>query len=93
MPVSSLQGSSRCCSARPVSSSESGSFLLPDSIRREHETLGIAGRHYSRFGDALVPVIRDVIGRGTPREVSSAWVDGFWAMIRAVQADPAKAAA
>jgi hemoglobin-like flavoprotein len=55
----------------------------------EHAALGIDGRHYSRFGDALVPILRDSLGFNLPREVSSAWSDTFWSIIRAAQAKQA----
>jgi hemoglobin-like flavoprotein len=55
----------------------------------EHAALGIDGRHYSRFGDALVPILRDSLGINLPREVSSAWSDTFWTIIRAAQAKQA----
>ncbi|HEY5722870.1 MAG TPA: hypothetical protein VIT45_11170 [Allosphingosinicella sp.] len=55
----------------------------------EHASLGIDGRHYSRFGDALVPILRDSLGFNLPREVSSAWSDTFWSIIRAAQAKQA----
>jgi hemoglobin-like flavoprotein len=55
-------------------------------IRLDHSRLRLQGRHYSRFGDALVPVIRDVLGSKLPREIAGAWGDIFWAIIRAVQA-------
>lgn len=51
----------------------------------EHLALGIEGRHYSRFGDALSPVIRDVLGPKVPRAVLAAWGDAFWAIIRTGQ--------
>lgn len=70
-----------------------GAARRAEEILREHEALAIHGRHYSCFGDALVPVIRDVLGRGTPREVTSAWVDAFWATIRAIRSTPMTAAA
>ncbi len=54
---------------------------LHDHVVR-HERNGISGRHYSRFGDALVPVLRDVIGPGLPRSVANAWVDAFWLVIQ-----------
>jgi hypothetical protein len=63
-----------------------GPFREADEIRHEHSSLGIEGRHYSRFGDALVPVIRDILGPNAPREIAGAWCDAFWAMIRDVQA-------
>lgn len=72
---------------------ESGTVRQPEDVLLEHEALGIQGRHYSCFGDALVPVIRDVLGRGTPSDVTGAWVDAFWAMIRAIKSRPARAAA
>lgn len=49
-----------------------------------HRALAISGRHYSRFGDALVPVIRDLLGPRLPVGISSAWSDAFWTIIRAV---------
>jgi hemoglobin-like flavoprotein len=51
---------------------------------RRHEQYGIAGRHYSRFGDALVPVLRDVLGPNLPRGFASAWCDVFWFVIRSI---------
>ena len=52
----------------------------------EQAVLGIDGRHYSRFGDALVPLMRDVLGLSFPAEMAGAWVDTFWALVRAVVA-------
>ena len=60
-----------------------------EAIAPEHESLGIDGRHYSRFGDALVPILRDSLGVNLPRDVSSAWSDTFWTIIRAAQAKQA----
>jgi hemoglobin-like flavoprotein len=62
---------------------ESGQFSGLDEVAAEHRAFDIKGRHYSRFGDALVPVLRDLLGRTAPREVAAAWCDTFWAMIRA----------
>lgn len=61
---------------------------IPDVeiVAREHWSLGIEGRHYSRFGDALVPILLDVLGPNTPREVASAWCDTFWAMVHPLHA-------
>ena len=64
---------------------ESGEMRGLDDLAREHEQLGITGRHYSRFGDALVPVIRDLLSPTVPREVAGAWCDTFWAVVRAGQ--------
>jgi hemoglobin-like flavoprotein len=56
-----------------------------ETAAAEHRALGIDGRHYSRFGDALVPILRDVLGVQVPREIPSAWCDAFWAVVRAIQ--------
>ncbi|WP_129791336.1 hypothetical protein [Sphingosinicella sp. CPCC 101087] len=52
--------------------------------------LGITGRHYSRFGDALVAVLGDVLGPNLPHEVRSVWCDAFWVMVRAMTASEEK---
>jgi hemoglobin-like flavoprotein len=64
---------------------ESGEMRGLADVAGEHEALCITGRHYSRFGDALVPIIRDLLGPTVPREVAGAWCDTFWAVISAAQ--------
>ncbi len=54
------------------------------AIVLQHRALGIEGRHYSRFGDALVPVLRDAVGPRLPGTVTAAWGDAFWSVIRLV---------
>lgn len=71
----------------------SSALLDLDEICFEHSRLRLQGRHYSRYGDALAPVIRDVLGPKLPREVAGAWGDVFWAIFRAVQAPEAGATA
>lgn len=56
-----------------------------NSVAGEHRSAGIDGRHYSRFGDVLVPVLRDVLGPRAPSHVPSTWSDTFWLLIRASQ--------
>jgi hemoglobin-like flavoprotein len=51
----------------------------------EHRALGIDGRHYSRFGDALVPILSDLLGPNVPREVPVAWCDAFWTIVRTIE--------
>ena len=53
--------------------------------RREHRLNGVVGRHYSRFGDALVPVLRDVLGPTYPRATAAAWCDAFWSLVQRMQ--------
>jgi hemoglobin-like flavoprotein len=64
---------------------QSGTVKDAGILKQEHEALAIKGRHYSRFGDALPAVIRDVLGPNVPRSVGAAWGDAFWAIIRTVQ--------
>jgi hemoglobin-like flavoprotein len=60
---------------------ESGELAAAEAIFDEHRALPIDGRHYSRFGDALVPILRDLLGAGVPREVAGTWCDIFWTAI------------
>ena len=64
-----------------------------DGIRDEHQALEIDGRHYSRFGDALVPIVRDVLGASAPRGMAGTWCDAFWAVVRDMEAHEAMASA
>ncbi|HYD13675.1 MAG TPA: hypothetical protein VEC11_12580 [Allosphingosinicella sp.] len=72
---------------------EHGAFGPLSYVSGEHYLLEITGRHYSRFGDALLPVLRDLLGPIPPREVLAAWVDTFWAIINAAEGGRAEAAA
>jgi hemoglobin-like flavoprotein len=58
-------------------------------IPGEHAALQITGRTYSRFGDVLVPILRDVLGANLPGEVPGAWIDVFWSVLRQAAARPA----
>lgn len=71
---------------------EAGTFGPLGYVTGEHYLLDITGRHYSRFGDALIPALRDLLGPIPPREVLSAWCDTFWAIIRAAEGTRAGAA-
>ncbi|MGZ8287512.1 MAG: globin domain-containing protein [Allosphingosinicella sp.] len=55
-----------------------------EAVAAGHRLQGIDGRHYSRFGDALTPVLRDAVGRRLSSEVTAAWGDAFWFVIRLV---------
>ena len=72
---------------------ESGAFGPLGTMNGEHYLLDITGRHYSRYGDALIPVLRDLLGPIPPREVLAAWGDTFWAIIHSAQGRPAAAVA
>jgi hemoglobin-like flavoprotein len=70
---------------------DTGEFADLRNVLAEHRPLKIDGRHYSRFGDALIPVLRDVLGPNVPREVAGAWCDAFWTIVRAAKADAERA--
>ncbi|HET9640865.1 MAG TPA: globin domain-containing protein [Allosphingosinicella sp.] len=55
-----------------------------EAIADRHRLLGIEGRHYSRFGDSLAAVLKDAIGPRLSSEVTAAWGDAFWFVIRLV---------
>ena len=52
-----------------------------DATRRQHQQMDIDGRHYSRFGDALAPVLREVLGVRLARNSPAAWCDAYWYII------------
>ena len=57
----------------------------PEDVGRigaAHRQAGIEGRHYSRFGDALIPVLKDALGPRLPVAMASAWCDAFWLVVR-----------
>ncbi len=58
------------------------------AIAGEHAALEIGGRTYSRFGDMIVPILRDVLGVNLPNGVAGAWCDAFWMVIQEATAQP-----
>lgn len=69
----------------------SGELADLRDVGAAHRGLTISGRHYSRFGDALVPILKDLLGSNVPSGVTSAWCDTFWTVIRAAQDQPRQA--
>ena len=57
-----------------------------DSVAREHRRLDVDGRHYSRFGIALAPVLRELLGVALPPGTASAWCDAFWFIVGRMRA-------
>lgn len=66
---------------------ESAELAPANGFHDRQRALAIDGRHYSRFGDALVPILRDVLGAKVPREVTGTWCDTFWAAIRHLEGE------
>lgn len=56
-------------------------------VGEDHRRLDIDGRHYSRFGNALAPILREVLGPSLPPRIASAWCDAFWFIVRALRPD------
>ena len=50
-------------------------------VALKHRQLGINGRHYSRFGLALAPTLRSVLGLSMPEQSLVAWGDAFWLIV------------
>ena len=47
-----------------------------------HRALALGGEHYSIFGDALKPIMIDILGPKATPPVVAAWVDAYWAIVR-----------
>ena len=62
---------------------EQGTARDLSAIIAQHRLLDIDGRHYSRFGDALVAILKDLLGASVPSAIPAAWCDAFWAVIHA----------
>jgi hemoglobin-like flavoprotein len=65
---------------------DSGRFGDLAHVPNEHAALRITGRIYSRFGDMLSPILKDVLGPNVPSAVAGAWSDAFWSVIRQANA-------
>jgi hemoglobin-like flavoprotein len=73
-----------CRNARCIM--EQRRFAPALGVAQEHQRLGIDGRTYSRFGDAITAILHDVIGPRLPSDVSAAWCDLFWTVINEITA-------
>jgi nitric oxide dioxygenase len=49
---------------------------------RRHRALALGGEHYACFGDALKPVMKDLLGSNATTPVLVAWTDAYWAIVR-----------
>jgi hypothetical protein len=56
-------------------------------VAKEHRRLRIDGRHYSRFGMALAPALRELLGPRVSPQIISAWCDAYWFVIRTMKPD------
>jgi hypothetical protein len=55
-----------------------------EETARQHRMLGLTAEHYSRFGDGLGTVMKDVLGANASPAVLAAWGDAYWAIVRSV---------
>ena len=58
-----------------------------------HRALALGGEHYSIFGDALKPIMIDVLGPKATPAVIAAWIDAYWAIVREVRRQETRLAA
>ena len=64
----------------------------PETAAR-HRALALGTAQYSRFGDALKPVMRDMLGSSATPSMLSAWSDAYWAIVRTVLREETRLAA
>ncbi len=64
---------------------ETGRIPGPGSAWRDQQALGISGRHQSRFSDALMLILADLLGPSVPLEIQLGWCELFWDMVAAMQ--------
>lgn len=60
---------------------------------QRHRALAIDSVHYACFGDALKPIMKDVLGAKATPPMLAAWGDAFWAIVRMLFAQEARLAA
>ena len=58
-----------------------------------HRALAIDGVHYACFGDALKPIMKDVLGAKATPPMIAAWGDAYWAIVRMLFAKETRLAA
>ena len=56
-----------------------------EDMGRNHRAIGLGSAHYSIFGDGLRPILKDVMGSEATSSVVSAWIDAYWAIVRAAR--------
>lgn len=66
--------------ARQLSGNEPLTGIVETAGR--HRALALGAEHYSSFGDALKPIMMDVLGRKAMSHVAAAWGDAYWAIAR-----------
>jgi hypothetical protein len=54
----------------------------PDGTAAAPDDRDVAA-YYGRFGDALSPILRDVLGTDLPRAFLARSIDGYWRSVRA----------
>lgn len=55
-----------------------------EETARRHRVLGLTPEHYSRFGDGLGAVMKDVLGANASPGLLAAWGDAYWAIVRSL---------
>lgn len=58
-----------------------------------HRALALGSEHYSSFGDALKPIMIDVLGSKAKPPVIAAWGDAYWGIVRRLHRQETRLAA
>ena len=77
--------------ARPTGGND-GMLEVAETLR-QHRALSLGGEHYSCFGDALKPIMKDVLRAKATSPVLAAWTDAYWAIVRMLFARETRLAA
>lgn len=77
--------------ARGVGAGSSWPHL--DEAAHRHHLQGVGPGDYSRFGDGLGAVMRDVLGPAATPSLRGAWGDAYWALVRGLRRKPLALAA
>jgi nitric oxide dioxygenase len=77
--------------ARQLAENGRASGIAETALR--HRTLALGGEHYFCFGDALKPIMKDVLGDNATSPVLAAWTDAYWAIVRLLSRQETRLAA
>jgi nitric oxide dioxygenase len=66
--------------ARQLAENGRASGIAETALR--HRALALGGEHYFCFGDALKPIMKDVLGDKATSPVLAAWTDAYWEIVR-----------
>lgn len=63
-----------------------GSLVGPGDVEWAPKPAGVSPSYYTMFGDALIPILRGIVGEGVPHTVLSQFSDSYWRAVRSRKA-------